>query len=282
MITGTVHVSAPFDAAPRDCQFQLCLDPALFSQQIMLSSLQRGSIYEPETSAFLASVLQPGDIFIDVGAHIGYFTLLGATLVGPTGRVLSFEPEQSNYRRLLEHLQLNRLSQVLPFNWAVSSTTRVTDLFINQDNDGGHAFWDVGSHPFNRKSREQPRTCPVFTVALDDVPGSLTLPSLRAIKIDTEGNEYGIVQGARRLMGETRVPFIIAEINRYALSQMGTTEAALREYMSGLGYDTCILEGNGTALARPAPGQFLERNDVFNVVFARRGERVAFPLEQRT
>ena len=74
----------------------LSLDPQQMSQQFMLEALNAGQLYESETSVFLGAVLQPGDTFIDVGAHVGYFSMLAAAFVGKSGRVISFGPDTSS------------------------------------------------------------------------------------------------------------------------------------------------------------------------------------------
>ena len=69
--------------------------------------LEEGVPYEEETTFAVYRILKPGDVFVDVGAHIGWFTLLAAEIVGPQGKVLAIEPEWKNYKRLQDNLELN-------------------------------------------------------------------------------------------------------------------------------------------------------------------------------
>src|SRR5437764_1145672 len=131
---------------------RLELDGEQGTQGAMLYQIAHGQPYEPAITMLLASDLTEGDVFVDVGAHIGYFTILAAGLVGSTGKVLAFEPEPTNYEQLLRHIKLNDLSNVVVFNWAVGDHPGVVDLYVNRDNDGGHALWDVGRHPVNQQS----------------------------------------------------------------------------------------------------------------------------------
>jgi len=245
-------------------QITLSLDPEQMSQRFMLNDLTTGRLYESETSQFLGAVLASGDTFIDVGAHVGYFSMLAAALVGPAGRVISFEPDTSNYAHLLEHVERNSAAQVLPVPMAVGAEAKVAEFFVNDDNDGGHGLWNVGSHPFNTKTREAPRTRKVFLTTLDDFVGSRRV---KAIKIDAEGSEVAVLAGARRLLEQHAVPFVVAEINRFALQAMGTSEAALRGFMTGLGYETYLFQPGQSVLQRLTPDQTAETDYVFNVLF---------------
>jgi FkbM family methyltransferase len=248
-------------------QITLSLDPDQMSQRFMLNDLTTGRLYESETSQFLGAVLGQGDTFIDVGAHVGYFSMLGAALVGATGRVISFEPDTSNYAHLLEHVERNSASQVLPVPMAVGAEPRVADFFVNDDNDGGHGLWDVGTHPFNARTREAPRTRKVFLTTLDDFIGSTGSRRVKAIKIDVEGSELAVLSGARLLLEQHAVPFIVAEINRFALTAMGTSEAALRGFMTMLGYETYVFQPGQAVLQRLTAEQTVESEYVFNVLF---------------
>jgi len=248
-------------------QITLSLDPDQLSQRFMLNDLTAGRLYEAETSQFLGAVLGAGDTFIDVGAHVGYFSMLAAALVGPAGRVIAFEPDTANYAHLLEHVERNAAAQVLPVPLAVGAEPRVADFFVNDDNDGGHGLWEVGSHPFNARTREAPRSRKVFLTTLDDFVGGPGSRRVKAIKIDAEGSEVAVLAGARRLLEQHAVPFVVAEINRFALTAMGTSEAALRGSMTAMGYETYLFQPGQTVLQRLAPEQTAETDYVFNVLF---------------
>lgn len=243
------------------------LDPAQMSQRIMLTDLSQGRLYESETSNFIGSILQPGDQFIDIGAHVGYFSMLASALVGATGAVYAFEPDTANYAHLLEHIALNAATNVRPLHMAVGAAPAVADFFVNSDNDGGHALWEVGRHPFNERSRQQPTTRKVFVTSLDHVLGNTDMSRLRAIKIDAEGAEFAVLVGARGILAKYRTPFIIAECNRFALESMGASESKLRGLMGDLGYETYLFQPGQSSAQRLQPDQTPETNCVFNLLF---------------
>lgn len=243
------------------------LDPAQMSQRFMLNDFANGHLYESETSNILGTLLQPGDTFIDIGAHVGYFSMLAAALVGPTGQVYSFEPDTSNYAHLLEHIEANNATHVRPMHMAVGAKPAVAEFFVNADNDGGHALWEVGRHPFNERSRLAPATRKVYVTSLDHLFAHTDLGRLKAIKIDAEGAEFAILVGAKALLSRYRIPFVIAEVNRFGLEAMGASERLLRGLMSELGYETWLLQPGQTHATRLSPTDTPDTNAVFNILF---------------
>src|SRR3982751_4649503 len=83
---ATTAVVLNFEVSTGDARVELRLDQSASSQRNMAASFEAGEFYEPEVSYFITSVLQPGDQFVDVGAHIGYFSLLASRAVGEGGR----------------------------------------------------------------------------------------------------------------------------------------------------------------------------------------------------
>jgi FkbM family methyltransferase len=243
------------------------LNPEHMSQRIMLESLLSNRAYEPETASFITAALRPGDTFIDVGTHVGYFSMLAAAVVGGEGRVISFEPDERNFEHLLSHISLNDLGNVEAVNQAVGESDHVAQFFVNADNDGGHALWDVGLHDYNQISRSRPNTRDVEVASLDSYLGRRDVRSLKLIKIDAEGSELKVLQGAKRSLMEHRVPFVVAEVNRFALERMGTSEDELRSYMEGLGYETWSFSDDQKSLCRLGPNDRFETNYCFNLVF---------------
>jgi FkbM family methyltransferase len=246
-------------------------------QHAMHTMIGTGAFYEPETTILLASVLKPGDTFVDVGAHVGYFSVLAAALVGASGQVVSFEPEPGNYAQLIEHIRLNSFTQVLPIHCAAGATEGVFALHCNADNDGGHALWDVRHHPYNDRSRAAPRAHAVFVTTLDRVLGNVAPGRIKAIKVDVEGGEHAVLRGARLTLEKHQVPFVIAEVNRTGLEQMGTSQAGLRAFMTMLGYDCWLLQTAEPQLVPVDAGSEVVTTDgdgVFNLLFRRPGATI--------
>lgn len=260
-------VSLQLGTAGGPRQVQLVLDPAAMSQRIMLECLAESRFYEPETSQFVVSVLRPGDTFVDVGTHVGYFSMLSAAAVGAEGRVISFEPDGRNFASLSAHVRINGFEQVETYNAAVGARSGTAELFRNADNDGGHALWDVGKHSFNALSRAAPERVEVQMVHLDSVLATPEGPRPRVMKIDAEGAEMDVLRGARATLETNPIPYIICEVNRYALGQMGSSETEMRAYMTELGYETHLFQPGETQLTRLGPNDQVETDYVFNLLF---------------
>ncbi|MEB3826064.1 FkbM family methyltransferase [Phormidium sp. CCY1219] len=248
---------------------KLYLDIEQFSQKIMWSYFSQGQFYEPAETKLLQRVLTPGDTFIDIGAHIGYYSLIAALLVGENGQVFSVEPNAININWIRHHIAANQLENIEIFPTVLGGENKAVEFFINADNDGGHALWDVGLHKINKKSRLNPQTETLQMSTLDDLLKDKPLNSLKLIKIDAEGAEYQILQGAENTLFRSGVPYVICEINRFALQKMGTSETQLRELMGAMGYTPYLLRNEAPHLVKLSPDRYYNSPYVFNLVFAR-------------
>ncbi|MBN1850763.1 MAG: FkbM family methyltransferase [Deltaproteobacteria bacterium] len=261
----------------REIEFTLTLDTSLFGQKIMWDYLSRGRLNEPETSQFVIHALKPGDCFLDIGAHIGYFSLLASALVGDDGKVISFEPDEANFNHLNQNIMLNSFLNIHARNQALGATIEKKTFFINSDADGGHALWDVGLHPFNKKSRVNRFTRDIQVQTIDSIIGDHQIDNLKLIKIDTEGAEQSILQGGVKTIQKHQVPYIICEINRFGLGQMNSNEFSFRSFVEAMGYQPYLLADgrNGPLIIRLKDHQTLDTQNVFNLLFVRNG--IALP-----
>lgn len=247
---------------------QMLLDPQEFTQKLMWNCFARSQLYEPEVVGALIRFLQPGDTFIDVGAHIGYYSLLASTLVGEAGAILTFEPEANNYQKIIANIRRNNFTNIELINAALGSENKTIELFVNTDNDGGHALWDVGRHNFNQKSRQAPKKQKINLSTLDFAIKHRELNHFKLLKIDTEGAELEVLKGATELITKYKIPYIICEVNRFGLEQMGTNETQLRSFMESHGYSTYLLTTQSANPIPLLPGQYCETTRIFNVLFA--------------
>ncbi|HET7541842.1 MAG TPA: FkbM family methyltransferase [Polyangiaceae bacterium] len=159
-------------------------------------------VYEFAVSHLVRQYLAPGDVFVDVGANIGYYSVVAGAAVGPSGAVYAFEPSERIRARLERNVELNEMHQIHVRSEAVSCTSGVVRFVETQDveNDGlGYI-----------QTSEQNVGVEVRSVSLDDVPEfSVRTPTL--IKVDVEGGEPDVFRGARALLERADAPSIIFE-----------------------------------------------------------------------
>lgn len=156
--------------------------------------------YEIKFQQLLAQSLGPGGCFFDIGANVGFYTLLASRLIGDDGCVVSFEPNPRNLSFLRRHLTLNRLENVQVMETAVSNISGQR-MFSRKEGPAQGHLSDTGD-------------LHVRVVRLDDIIEDGALPAPDAMKIDIEGAELPALQGARRLLGRKH-PLIFLATHGY-------------------------------------------------------------------
>ena len=149
--------------------------------------------YEKGTTELFRQLLKPGMIVVDVGANVGYFSLLSAELVGSSGKVYAFEPEPGNNGVLQKNIEINSLSNIQVEEMAVSDNSGVADLYLSELDSGSHSL-------FGDAARGIRKAVQVTTTTLDAFLESEGWPNVDLVKIDVEGAELGVLNGMERLM----------------------------------------------------------------------------------
>jgi len=175
-------------------------------------------IYEPHITNFVRNNLGEGDVFFDIGANIGYFTFLAASIVGESGKVYSFEPFSENIKILSINNMESKLDNINIYPFAVSDSDKLC-LF---DNSGSNGF----IRPMSDKLSRVMDSTPVYSVALDHLLGHVDKVNL--IKIDTEGAEYLALSGAKAILHK-HTPTIVSEFSPEAL--IATSGVSYDEYL---------------------------------------------------
>jgi FkbM family methyltransferase len=231
--------------------------------------IQSQGSYEPEVSLFLMRVLRDGDLFVDIGAHVGYFSILAAKLVGEKGQVLSFEPEDINFVHLQSNVALNDLYNITLFKRPVAEKIEMRSFYINSDGDGGHALWDPGLFPGNERSKAKSQPRNVETITLDAVLSDKVAKKLpKIIKIDTEGAEKTVLEGGRDMLEKGRIPFVICELHEFGLREMGASQDELRSFMRNYGYETYLLPPTGGFPKLIPHGVQIQSKVFLNILFS--------------
>ncbi len=186
--------------------------------------------YEPEMEVPFCRSLAPGAIFYDLGAYVGYWSLIASRLVGTGGTVIAFEPVPENLRVLRLHLQLNGVSNVTVVSKAVYDRSGAVKM----------AGSGTRANLFAHVSAEG--ELPVQAVALDDLVFGEQLPPPQVIKMDVEGSETHALRGALRTLMEHRPVLFLS-----------THSEALRDdccrLLESIRYSSCVLQTR--FIARP-------------------------------
>ncbi len=182
--------------------------------------LRDDGIWEPFETELVSALLTPGAVFADVGANIGYFTLLGAHWVGPDGAVIAVEPDPANAALLRRSLQYNALEgRVTLIQGAFAEQAGEGQLYLSEDNLGDHQ-----TYPESGSARA--------SLSIQTFNGSDCMRGqcerLDLLKVDTQGSEAQVVAGLLPwLHALPSPPQILIELTPFSLREAGSSGRAL-------------------------------------------------------
>jgi FkbM family methyltransferase len=182
--------------------------------------------YEFWETRLVQELLRPGDTFVDVGANLGWFTLLAARCVGAAGRVFAFEPSPDVYEHLRENLRLNGSHNVTAEQLALFNRGGVALLSHSRPRHSGTASL------FNK----DPLAREVEVVTLDEYRSRLQIGAIRLIKIDVEGAEMEVLLGGQRTFAERVCECILIEVDEDHLHRRGLRSSDLLGQLRDWGY----------------------------------------------
>jgi len=179
---------------------------------------------------WLESALQPGMVFYDIGANIGFFSVIAAEKVTQQGQVYSFEPVMGTHDRLVENIRLNKLEdQIKTFQAAASDHVGEANIYIP---DKGMDAWNsLAVKP--DEGNYQVET--IKTVVLDELISDSKLRAPDIIKIDVEGWELHVLKGLQQRLKKYH-PTLFIEFTAHNLNAAGTSCSELADFIRALGY----------------------------------------------
>jgi FkbM family methyltransferase len=186
-------------------------------------------IYEQPLVCLLRQRLQAGGVFYDVGANVGYFTLLASSLVGSGGEVHAFEPVPNNAARIKRNLGRNNIANVFLNELAVAEGSGTLTLYLP-----GVTFNSGWASLI--PSSKSPQQISVPTISLDEYVFDQGHRFPDVVKIDIEGAEPQALAGMRRILARDPSPDLVAEINPYLLNRAGLTAADTLGPLRAAGY----------------------------------------------
>jgi FkbM family methyltransferase len=173
--------------------------------------------YEPQETQIASRILHPGDVFVDVGANWGYFTLAASHWVGRSGRIIAFEPEPRLFDLLQVNLGLNGLDCVESHRVAVADRHRSLPFlaFVEMSDNWGQS---------REAAPDADADFEIEAVALDETLDAAGIDRVQLTKIDVEGGEAAVLAGMRRGLRAGRYRYLLLECHPALLSQRGHTE----------------------------------------------------------
>jgi FkbM family methyltransferase len=187
--------------------------------------------YEPEMQSALRELIQLGMVIYDVGANIGYVTLMLAKLTGVQGKVFAFEALPDNIERLRRNVELNGFNdRVNIFPGAVAAGAGEVKFLVHASGGMGKAAGSAG-----RTDEQYLREITVASISLDEFVYAQGNPPPQAVKMDIEGGEVLALPGMRRVLAEAR-PLMLMELH-------GPESArAAWESLTSAGYTICEMK----------------------------------------
>lgn len=197
-------------------------------------------LWEPVTSSYILSRLKSGDIFIDIGANVGYYSLLASRCVGPAGHVFAYEASPSVFRRLQENLALNHVNNVTARNVAITDRRREVPIYVNEGRLGESTILaDIA------KRIEAPREATIPGYPLGDVLDDETIRAARFIKIDVEGAEWLVVKGIQNIIPHlSDHAEIVIEINAKSAGALGGSAQQLLALFTKAGFSVFQIDNS--------------------------------------
>ncbi len=199
--------------------------------------MRRGASFEAAEIAFLKKALKAGDVFWDIGANFGLYTVLAAKLVGADGSVCAIEPDPSNRQCLEANIERNSLTNVriLPFAMGAEEA----DVEFCSCSQGAYSGLKVTNVPGSVSKVQVKQT------ALDLLSAEPNWEQVSFLKMDTEGAELFVLQGGKRFFEDGPRPVTMIEFSDRSTCSFGYKSKEVREWLSERNYQWFELADNG-------------------------------------
>lgn len=197
------------------------------------TALALKGVYEPATTAVFRETLKPGMTVVDVGANVGYYTLLAAGLVGEKGRVYAFEPEPENYALLVKNVQANGYRNVVCLRQAVSDQSGQVPFFLS---------WGSEAHSLSADIASSRRSIQVEATSLDEFFRKEGWPPVGLIKMDIEGAESLALDGMKELIKRSKNLRLITEYSQETTRLARVAPSSIPGRLQGMGFKVRVID----------------------------------------
>lgn len=188
---------------------------------------------EPGVEKVLRENLKEGDTFVDIGAYIGYYSILARNIVGEKGKVIAFEPNPESYKILKKNFEINGYKNCIAENIAIADEEGLAKLFFGK-------YTGDSSSLFLAEEVDERRSFNVKTMTFDKY-SELHGVAPDCIKIDAEGAEYKILKGMQKTI-DAYHPKLLIEIHSRHLEKQGMSIRALFDFLERFDYNIWLVE----------------------------------------
>ena len=186
-------------------------------------------IHEPLNTKFLSEQLQEGMICLDIGANLGYFTFLESLKIGKTGRVIGVEPAPLTFELFEKNIKLQKHQNISSYNFAFSDKESTVDFFISNSSNWSRIIAEKDTYHGDKGD-----IIKIKCRTIDNFIEELELKKLDLIRVDLEGYEFEIFEGAQKTLSELK-PMLQIEVHR---DFMGIKKSLIfLKNMKDLGYE---------------------------------------------
>lgn len=206
--------------------FVLLVKPGDCISQLLL----RDGVFEPAGTDLVTRLLRPGDVCVDAGCHVGYYTCLFAHLVGPTGYVYAFDANPESCLLTRRNLEANHLENAEVTQAALGDQQGSTTFYVSTDDQTGLS--SLGPIPRHKEAIAVP------WLRLQDFLRERRIPRVRLLKLDVEGAEEIVLRGLTRFLKERRIDLVLIECYDERLELLNTSTEKVAGLLHEAGYQS--------------------------------------------
>lgn len=196
--------------------------------------------FESSNIQIFSTLINEKDTVIDVGANIGIYSILASKKVGELGRIYSFEPSTWARERLEKNIKLNNSKNINISSKGVSNKSGKIDFYICED-DAYNSIGEVPMRPVIKKEV-------IDVISLDDFCKEYKIEKVDILKVDTEGADYLVMQGAMTILNSVNSPVIFCEVNKNIKKGFNFTIDEYLAFFRNNGYSIYEIEKNTNKL----------------------------------
>jgi FkbM family methyltransferase len=226
--------------------------------RVITTAILTTGLWEPNETHWFVKTVRPGDVVVDAGANIGYYTIIASRLVGPAGRVYAFEPDPTAVAILRRNVRLNGADNVVVEQKALSNANTTLELFIAEGNKGDDRIY--------QPEGEQRASIRVPAVRLDDYLRGRA-DHVDVVKIDTQGAEGVILEGMGDIPRVNQQIVMFVEFWPAGLAGLGSDATVLLQHLRAADFRFYDLGAYGAVpvrLTEMDEAELLERHTLTN------------------